>query len=203
MVSKIKQVLLSIAIALIFAFFVGFGISTFYKAPNYSDFCNNTDFKTYQTQEECIKNNGKWTSYDEEKPRINNQLICNKIEENNTNIILNCNLNELKKNDGRCDINHYCSQEYQNKRENYNRNIFIITTIIGLLTLIIGVILLKVESVGSGIMSGSILIMIYGTIRYWQLASDFLRFILLGIVLIVLIWIGYTKLNPKQRKTKK
>ena len=37
--SKTKQVLLSVAIAIIFAFFVGYGISTFYESPDYDDYC--------------------------------------------------------------------------------------------------------------------------------------------------------------------
>jgi hypothetical protein len=205
MVSKTKQVLLSIGIAIIFAFFIGFGINTFYKSPKYDDYCIRENFREIKNETNCIQANGKWTSYDYyEKPMpVNKQLTCSKIEENNTNIILNCNFFEEKFiNEGYCDLYFTCNEEFQKKREEYNRNVFILTTIIGLIAFVCGVILLKVESVGSGIMSGSILIMIYGTFRYWEQASDIIRFILLGIVLTALIYLGYTKLNPNKIKKK-
>ena len=50
---KFKHVLLAIAIALVFVFFVGFGIATFYKAPKYEDFCPQKEFKEVLAQEKC------------------------------------------------------------------------------------------------------------------------------------------------------
>ena len=38
--SKIKIVILGIGIALLSAFVIGFGVETFYKSPQYEDFCN-------------------------------------------------------------------------------------------------------------------------------------------------------------------
>jgi len=44
---------------------------------------------------------------------------------------------------------------------------------------------------------GGILIILYGTLRYWRYAEDVLKFVLLGIALGILIWIAYKKLEPK------
>jgi len=49
-------------------------------------------------------------------------------------------------------------------------------------------------SVSSGLMGGGILAIIYGTMRYWSDLPDFGRFIILGITLIILIWLGYKKI---------
>ena len=38
--SKLKQRILMIAIAIILVFFIGIGIDTFYKSPEYRDFCD-------------------------------------------------------------------------------------------------------------------------------------------------------------------
>jgi len=37
--SKFKHILLAVAIAIVFVFFVGFGVASFYKSPKYLDFC--------------------------------------------------------------------------------------------------------------------------------------------------------------------
>ena len=66
-----------------------------------------------------------------------------------------------------------------------------------MLAVLIGGVVLKLESVSTGIMGGGALIIIYGILRYWGDASDALRFIILGIVLAVLVWIGYKKLEKK------
>jgi len=44
-------------------------------------------------------------------------------------------------------------------------------------------------------MSGGILVILYGTMRYWEYSSNMLRMIILGISLVVLIWLGYKRLN--------
>ena len=39
---QLKEKILAISIAIVFAFFVGYGINTFYKEPKYEDYCNQT-----------------------------------------------------------------------------------------------------------------------------------------------------------------
>lgn len=200
MVSKTKQVLLAIAIAVIFAFFVGYGINTFYEEPRYDDFCEGYRFNTFETSQECEDAGGSWIEYPDEKIPMTNTMTCSKISETENNITLSCNAIQREDRNGWCEYTPRCQEEYNNSRENYNRNVFIISLIIGLIGLGIGAAFLTVESVGSGLMGGGVLTIIYGIIRYWGDASDTLRFILLGIVLAVLVGMGYTVLNPKKTK---
>ncbi|MBN1377185.1 hypothetical protein JW949_02525 [Candidatus Woesearchaeota archaeon] len=86
-----------------------------------------------------------------------------------------------------------CFNEYDNVREIYNRNVFIITLIIGLSALLAGALILQSESVSSGIMGGGILTIIYGTLVFWGNMSKYIRFIILAFVLALLIWLGYKK----------
>ena len=60
--------------------------------------------------------------------------------------------------------------------------------------------MLASESVGAGVLGGGVLIVIYGTIRYWGDMSKYLRIIILGIVLFILIWIGYKKIEDNIKK---
>lgn len=143
--SRLKHNILMIAIAIIFALFVGHGIDTFYEAPEYEDYCDR-----------FVEPLGK-------------------------------NITEFEREQ------KDCWDEYDLVREPYERNVFIITLIIGLIAVVIGGLFMKVESVSSGIMAGGVLTLIYGTMRYWGDMHKYLRFTILTIVLIVLIWIGYKK----------
>ncbi len=200
MVSKVRLVLLTVAIAIVFSLFWGYGISTFYPQPNYNDFCDRPTPGNIETENECLEAGGKWNPYDElsRSGASDDELNCRKISEDNDNLTLICRTQPSSAREGWCNLQHFCSQEYNDARDSYNRNVFIITLVIGLIGLLTGSILLKVESVGAGLMGGSLLTMVYGTLRYWGDAPDVLRFTLLGIVLATLIWIGHYKLNPKK-----
>ena len=144
-ISKLKRNILTIAIAIIFALFIGYGIDTFYEAPEWEDYCD-------RFAEPLGKN---ITEFEQSQKQ--------------------------------------CSEEFDAATEPYNRNIFVVTLIIGMIAVIVGGVVLHLESVSSGIMAGGVLTLIYGTIRYWGDMHKYLRFVILTIVLIVLIWIGYKK----------
>ncbi len=191
MVSKVKQTILAVGIALILAFFVGYGIQTFYRGVNMQDFCNEGPM-VIENQAQCEKSNGKWT-----EPQILDEglkLTCNMNADNS----YTCYSDDPQKQRGYCDMSS-CYDEYRKVMAPYNRNVFIIATVIGLIALFIGV-SLKLGSVSAGLMGGGVLTIIYGVIRYWGDAEDWLRFVILGVALAALIWIGYKKLNPSEPK---
>ena len=172
---KTRRVVLSIGIAVLYVMFIAYAIETFYPSPNYENFCPYTEERmNYNSELECTENNGKWTKYSEgsyPKPADGNGTIT-----------------------GYCDYDYYCREEYSSYQETYNRNIFFLTLIIGIITFVVAVALL-VESVSAGFMGGGVLLIIYGTLRYWGSLSDIWRTIMLGFALAVLVWIGYKKLN--------
>jgi len=196
--SKFKHVFLAVAIAIVFVLFVGFGISTFYKSPKYEDFCGEREkFVDVITKQKCDEVGGKWNTEERFARPLekidNSQLLCTKISEKDDAVTLNCQTQEQLDNRGYCDRDFYCRGEFDDVREIYNRNVFIVATGIGIIILIVGF-ALKMASVSSGLMGGGILAIIYGTIRYWSDLPDFGRFIILGITLIILIWLGYRRI---------
>ena len=195
--SKFKSVLLAIAIAIVFVFFVGFGIASFYKAPKYEDFCAQREFKEIIAQEKCEAENGKWTSYERGVPKpvmAGNQLFCTRISDAGKNVTLNCETLEQMQQSGYCDLEFYCREDFDRAREKYNRNVFIAAAGIGIIILIVGF-ALKMASVSAGLMGGGVLTILYGIIRYWSDLPDYGRFVILGIVLAILIWLGYRKIK--------
>ncbi|PIN73671.1 hypothetical protein COV20_05615 [Candidatus Woesearchaeota archaeon CG10_big_fil_rev_8_21_14_0_10_45_16] len=152
-----KKTILSIAIALILALFIGYGIEVFDAAPDQPR-------DAFFTQEECEQAGFSW----QETPK-------RAVEDLET---------------GYCDT----YEKYSQEAAKHNKVVFIVSIIAGLIAIILGIVL-KMDAVSTGILAGGVLIILYGTIRYWQLASNILKFILLGIALAVLLWLGYKKLK--------
>jgi len=163
--NKGKKVIISIGIAILFVMFIAYAIESFYPSPTYEKFCPDID-KPILTQEECQANNGTWQQYP--KPT--------EFEE------------------GYCDTYSNCYEDYRKASEPYNRNVFFIAISLGLIVLILSFIPI-LETVSLGFMSGSILLIIYGTIRYWGSLSNIWKTIMIGFALAVLIWISYKKLR--------
>jgi len=167
---KIKKAILGIAITIIFLLFVAYAIDTIYPSPEYKDFCEEKA-TIINTQQECESIGGEWNPYDRPKPVTEDEIF-----------------------EGYCDRDFECRQDYDAARDVYNRNVFFVSVIIGIITLVIAA-LLSLESVSAGLMGGSVLLIIYGTIRYWGDMSNILRTILLGVALAILIWLGYKKIE--------
>jgi hypothetical protein len=180
--SKFRQVFLAIAIAVVFAFFIGFGIEAFYESPKYEDYCEDTFYeKPYP------------------RPVAEESTECKYIEPSDE-LKLECkDKGDISANydEEGCIESYYCetcSKEFRDVSEVYNRNVFIIATIFGIIALVAGI-LLKITSVSSGLMGGGILTIVYGIIRYWSGLQNYGRFAVMAIALVILIWLGYKKLK--------
>ncbi len=95
---------------------------------------------------------------------------------------------------GFCENNYECNEEYNSVRDIYERNVFFINLSLGLVIIVLSLLLI-VESVSTGLMGGGTILLIYGTIRYWNDLNNVLKTLMLGAVLGVLIWLGYKKLK--------
>ena len=174
---KIKHIILGIVIAAIFLMFAIYGTKLFYEKPTYDDFC---DYKDYQRPVRLPETN--CASYDVVVDALNQACYENKgsptpiFDSDGCQISVECD---------------YCRQDYEKANEDYGKNLFIIGLIVGVLIIALSAFLVNVASVAGGLMFGAFMFIIYGTARYWQYMEDWLRFILLGIALGVLIFIGY------------
>jgi predicted nucleic acid-binding Zn ribbon protein len=167
---QIKKTIISIAIAIIFTLFIGYGIEVFDDSPEREEYCP----KVYdlETKEECESADGIWTEekyYEDNIPRPVKSFCQEKRE---------------------------CYELFNQARTSHDKVVFIAAALFGLLAIVIGIVI-KITSVSAGLVGGGVLLILYGTIRYWEHANDVLKFILLGVVLVVLIWISYKKLEKK------
>ena len=163
--SKVKKWFLAIGIAIIFVMFINYTTSTVFDKPQYQDFCVEK-FINYETEEECVENGGQWNTF---APRAEGKT-------------------------GLCDVQYTCRQEYDVARNSYEDKAFIVNVVLGLIGLLLGFIL-TVESVSTGFLLGGVLELFFSTVFYWDRFGDVIRVIILGVVLALLIWIGYKKIK--------
>lgn len=171
---SIKNILIGIAIVILTSFVVIYGVQTFYPGPEYEDFC--------EAGREPIPE------------KIDEGLVggtCATVSpDSRDECCINRGYEEYEEDTGRC-IGNACYNKYEEAREPYSRNLFIITTIIGLILLGIGVYLFKLEAVGAGIMGGGIVTLIYGSGQYWRYSGDAFKFIISLVGLIIVIFLAY------------
>jgi hypothetical protein len=94
-----------------------------------------------------------------------------------------------------------CSEGYDSARENYSKKMFILSLIVGVIVIVGSAVFININSVSGGLMFGSLMFVIYGTGSYWQYMNDWVRFVILGLALGVLIYVGYW-LSSRESKGK-
>lgn len=178
-----KKLVLVLSIIIVLNLFFNYGIDTFYKNPEYDSFCKQELLsKQYQSKEECESVGGFWTS-----SQITN--VPEKIAPIPETI-------DQKAREGWCDAHYTCRKSHEIVLNLYNRNVFIILVVLGIISIILGFfVLIQSDAVSLGFSFGGVLSFIIGTIRYWSAMNDYLRFIILGIALVILVWIGVKKLR--------
>ncbi len=179
---KIRNILLGIIIAIIFLMFCIYGIKLFYNAPDYNDFCNNT--------------------YTPNKFPVNCTPSL-ELQEKQEKCYIDGGISIYEYNGEGCEIDltcDFCNKDFIKAEEEYTKNLFILSLFFSLIIIIISVIVIKVLAVSNGLILGSLFFIIYGTSGYWRFMDDLLRFGLLGIVLLALIWLSYYISKKGKRK---
>ncbi len=81
---------------------------------------------------------------------------------------------------------------YDNARNIYNRNVFIVLVVLGVISLALGMFLAN-EILVLGLSWGGVLSLVIASIRYWSQADNLVRVLILGFALAVLIWLAVRK----------
>lgn len=181
---SVKNFVLGVGIFIVFVFLVVYGIQAFYPAPEYDKYCNNSIYpKTVPLQKTAYSNCTTTPQFQQQE---------NNCYSENGRPIYTYDDNGCYKS-VTCD---YCQKTYDEANKFYSRNIFVITLIVGLIAISVGALLFSIEAIGSGLMAGGIGTIFYGSVRNWQNFSAVMKFLLLLLALIVLIWVGF-RINKK------
>ncbi len=170
---KIKTVALALAIVILLNLFVYTGIRTFYKAPDRTKYCGDPYSRgPIYTEQDCVAAGGQWIINTPQPAEVGGKPL----------------------QAGYCGEKATCYDLYNEILKPYERNVFIIYIILGLASLLLGFVL-KVDAVSAGFNFGAVILLVTGTIRHWREMHDYLRFIIVGIALALVIWFGYKKLQ--------
>ena len=184
-----KNIILIIAIIIIFTLFSVYGINLFYKEPQYNDYCKE---KYYPRTPD------KLSSYScPETPELylmmddcygsGNVVVYQTYDEHGCLLDFDCST---------------CNKDYENAREKWAKNYFIISIVAGIIALVVGALLFSLDVVGAGLMGGGALLILVSSMRAWTALGDAVRFILLGFALVILIYIAI-RINKGHHSRKK
>jgi len=186
---NLKKFGVGLAIIIIFNLFINYGINTFYKSPKYEDFCKPERLKqAMNIREICEGVGGLWTEnvgYEGKRiyaPEYSNQPAP---------------LVEIKEQQptGWCDQDFSCRKDFEAINNVYRRNVFIVWVIAGIAAIVASFFFTAVSMLSTSFMFSGLLSLLVGTLQYWSAMQDYLRFIILGIALSVLVYLAYRKLK--------
>lgn len=168
--NKWKKLALSLAILIVLNVFFNVGLDTFYPAPQYDDYCpvveQDKTMAVYETGNACNEAGGTW------------------VEPAGEGVT------------GYCDFYGDCYKTYDEVMQPYNRTAFIVLTVLGVGTLLGGLLVSTLPmAVANGLLYGGVLSILIGTTRYWAFMDDYLRFIVSGVALLLLVAVGVKKLK--------
>ena len=172
--------LLVIGITIVLNLFFNYAIKVAYNEPKYDSFCPQKQVTVEpQNQNACLAEGGAWTEYN--KPiNVNTSVTKPEIISQQT---------------GYCDLTFTCRQGYENASSVYNRNVFIVLVILGVLSLVVAFFVSNISAVSLGLSFGGVLSLIIASMRYWSDMNDYLRLITLGLALVILVVLGIKKIR--------
>ena len=183
---NIKNLVIGIAIIILTALAIGYGIVMFYDAPEYEDFCiEEIRVPTARVAVETVCPSVCIEMYDLEENECDFDECgsgCGADGITTFETLEECNTALFEKG---------CYDEYDLAREIYQRNIFLIALPIGIALIIVGIAVFGLEVVGAGLAGGGIIIILWGITGYWRYGSDLLKFSLSLIGLVAVIWLAY------------
>lgn len=171
---KVLKWALIIGIIVVLNLFFNYAISLFYKEPDYDAFFPQSQvIEPIDTKEECLKVGGQWTENSVYKDRYSATI-------------------PTPAQSSYCNPDFTKQQEFNDAQKVYQRTIFIILVVLGVISLALGSFLVN-EIVTLGLSWGGVLSLIIASMRYWSSADNLIRVLILGFALVVLIWLAIKK----------
>lgn len=167
--SSLMKWSLIIGIVIVMNLFFNYAISLVYKAPDYQQYFRQEQVvQNFDTQEDCVAVGGQWTA---QVPFEND-----KGEETK----------------GYCDPNYTKQQQYETAMKQYDRTVFIVLVVLGVISIVVGSVLANAV-LSLAFSWGGVLSLFIASVRYWSDANNILKVIILAIALGSLIWVAVKK----------
>lgn len=171
--SKAVHASIIVAIVVVMNLFFNYSVSLIFSEPVYD-----TYFKTSQvvepptTKDSCLKVGGQWSEnvYPAEPTKTSPQIS------------------------GYCNENYTNQINYDKARASYEKKVFITLISLGIISLAVaGFITIQILSIAFA--WGGVLSLIIASMRYWSVADNIAKVVILAIALGLLIWLAVKKFN--------
>ena len=93
---------------------------------------------------------------------------------------------------GYCDPTYTKQMEFNTAQKSYNRNVFLILVVLGVISLVLGAVLAN-AILSMAFAWGGVLSLLIASMRYWSDADNLLKVIILAVALGALIYIAIKK----------
>lgn len=161
---------LIVGIVIVLNMFFNYALSLVYKEPQYPD-TRPQIVEQIKTADDCIAVGGQWT-------------------EN----LAPVEVKEKDQTKGYCDPDYTARNQYEIDRKEYNRNVFMILVALGALVMGIGIALKEaLEVVAIAFSWGGVLSLLIASMRYWSVADNLVKVLILAAALGALIWVAVKK----------
>ena len=178
---KLLKWALIIGLVVVLNLFFNYSISLFYKEPDYNTYFPQAQVvEPITTKEACLSVGGQWNENTNIMPKGAVQAPATTPAVNNAY----CNPDFTKQ------------QEFNLAQKIYQRNIFIMLVILGVLSLVLGAFIPN-EILTLGLSWGGVLSLIIASMRYWSVADSLVKVIILAIALGTLVWLAVKKFGSK------
>lgn len=172
--SSIIKWALIIGIAIVVNLFITYLVDVISPTPEFTTFCPDRQVnRAIESEAACLEVGGQW----------NENVNMKGVEAPQATVV--------PLSSGYCDVNYTCSKQFEDVMKVYNRNVFVVFVIAGILLLVGSVYLAGSEAVSLGLSFGGVLALVIGSTRYWSDMNDILRVIILGIALAGLIFVAW------------
>ncbi len=156
---------LIVGIGIVLNMFFNYAISLVYKEPQYPVSSQVVD--QYQTVESCIAVGGQWNPD---------------------------TMSTQKEPTGYCDPDYTKRMDYDKAHAAYNRTVFVVLAILGIASLIGGVLIAN-AIVSTAFSWGGVLSLVIASLRYWSDADSLIKVLILAVALGGLIWVALKKVG--------
>lgn len=164
--SRFAKWSLVVGIVIVLNMFFNYAISLVYKAPEYPQ--PPQVVGNIETQADCLAVGGQW----------------------NANVY---NVPDTKTAPtGYCDPDYTNRKTYEDAHKAYNRNVFIVLVILGIISIIVGVVATQ-EVLSTAFSWGGVLSLLIASMRYWSDAGNGIKVAILAVALVGLIYVAVKK----------
>ena len=193
----LTKTVLAIGIAIIFTVFIAYGVYVIFEPPQYYYEASNCSGE-YNCYNKFI-----FAQCDNNSYNINGTIISKPYDDS-------CyqRIQADQKYQGCQELQGKCEEAFAKNTIRYRtaRNSFYVLIVIGLAAIIGGIYFRRFEGIGSGFIGGGVLVILWSlpyTWEYLQYQNKYVKLMALGIVLIILVYLGYKKLEEKTEHKKR